>query len=380
MPALHVAQINFLPAPEAFPAAEILERWRCLVDIAEMAEGAGIRVSVLQAASHSERVVRNGVDYRFVDVGDAQTPAAVGKRCADVLEGIGADILHAHSLAFAEEAHAVSRCLSKPLPILLQDHADRLLPWWRRWGSWRRPYAAVAGVAFTSLEMARPFVAAGAFGPATHFFEIPETSSRFCPGSRADARTETGIYGDPCVLWVGHLSPGKDPLTVLEGVARAARQLPGLRLWCAFGTAPLLAEVRARIDRDPRLAGRVHLLGKVPHARVESLLRAADLYVSGSLAEGSGCAVLEALACGVYPVLTDIPAFRALTGNGRAGRLWPCRDPGRLAEALISAARSPLSRQQVRAHFDRTLSFAAVGHRWAEAYAQVFESWWRRAA
>jgi glycosyltransferase involved in cell wall biosynthesis len=160
-------------------------------------------------------------------------------------------------------------------------------------------------------------------------------------------------------------------MTVLDGVARAALHLPGMQLWCAFGSAPLLDEVRARIARDPQLAGRVHLLGKVTHARVETLMRAADLFVSGSVAESCGYVVLEALACGVTPVVTDIPSFRALIGDSRVGRLWPCGDAERLAEALVDAAASRLSSTRVRAHFDAKLSFAAVGRQWADAYAQV---------
>jgi glycosyltransferase involved in cell wall biosynthesis len=137
--------------------------------------------------------------------------------------------------------------------------------------------------------------------------------------------------------------------------------------------------VQQRIACDPRLDGRVHLLGKVPHARVQTLLQAADLFVSGSRSEGCGYALLEALACGVTPVVTDIPAFRALTGAGRVGHLWPCGDAAQLAAALIAAAERPLP-AQVRAHFDDTLSFAVLGLRWAQAYAQLLDRQRRGAA
>jgi glycosyltransferase involved in cell wall biosynthesis len=170
---------------------------------------------------------------------------------------------------------------------------------------------------------------------------------------------------------VGHLSEGKDPLTVLDGVAEAALRLPGLQLWCAFGSAPLLQDVQRRIERYPQLAGRVHLLGKVEHARIEPLMRAADLFVSGSLAESCGYAVLEALACGVTPIVTDIPSFRALTG-GYVGHLWPSGNAARLAEALVCSAANRPSPERVRAHFDAALSFAAVGRQWTEAYAQIY--------
>jgi glycosyltransferase involved in cell wall biosynthesis len=379
MPALHVAQFNFPPAPAGLGIEALLERWPSLADIAEMVAGAGIRVSVLQAALHPERLTRNGIDYRFVDIGKARSADQKARCFASVLAGMDVDVLHAHGLGFVEEASAIAGLVSPAAPIVFQDHADRPPRWWRR-ARHRRCFATASGIAFTSLDQARPFVAAGMFGPSVRLFAIPESSSRFTPGDRARARAETGLDGGPCVLSIGRLIRGKDPMTVLDGIALAAARLPKLQLWCAFGAAPMLSEVRARIEDDPRLAGRVHLLGEVPHARIEMLLRAADLFVSGSRAEGSGYAALEALACGVTPVLTDIPAFRALTGNGRVGHLWPCGDATRLADELFLAATERASPQQVRAHFDAALSFEAVGRLWTNAYSQVLDGWRRRAA
>ncbi|HKR75436.1 MAG TPA: glycosyltransferase family 4 protein [Rhodanobacter sp.] len=370
---MHVAQINFLPAPRGLDLAGLLERWPSLADIAELVAGAGIRVTVLQAAARAERLTRAGVDYRLVDMRGTRTAKGRGRRFADALEGNGVDVLHAHSLAYVDDAFAIAGNLPPGLPVVFQDHADRPPRWWRR-PRHRRRFAAAAGVAFTSLDLARPFAAAGMFGPTTRLLAIPESSSRFTPGDRAHARTATGLHGEPCALWVGRLNRGKDPLTVLDGVALAAERMPGLHLWCAFGEEPMLAEVRARIDADVRLAGRVHLLGRVAHAQVETLMRSADLFVSGSRAEGSGYAAMEAIACGLTPVLTDIPAFRALTGNGRIGRLWPCGDALALADALVDAAADRPTPQQVRAHFDETLSFKAVGRLWAEAYARVLDA------
>jgi len=175
------------------------------------------------------------------------------------------------------------------------------------------------------------------------------------------------------VLWVGHLDGNKDPLTVLAGISEALRSLPELELWCCFGTAPLLAEVERRVNADERLRQRVHLLGRVAHERIESCMRAADLFVLGSHREGSGYSVIEALACGLPPVVTDIPSFRSLTGNGSLGALWPCEKPGALAAALLEMAHRPREpeRTRTRAHFERELSFAAVGRKLNAAYQDI---------
>jgi glycosyltransferase involved in cell wall biosynthesis len=175
------------------------------------------------------------------------------------------------------------------------------------------------------------------------------------------------------VLCVGHLDRNKDPLTVLDGVAAAVADLPGLQLWCCYGTAPLLPAVEARIARDPALRDRVHLLGRVPHERIQQLMQAADLFVLGSHREGSSFALIEALATGLTPVVTDIPSLRTLTGNGAVGALWPCGDSRALAGALRAAAAAlgPRSRSAVRAHFDAQLSSAALGRRLGAAYREL---------
>jgi glycosyltransferase involved in cell wall biosynthesis len=361
--------VNFLSAPPGASPEDVFARWRSLADIAEIAVRGGARVTVLQMAETDAKLERAGVTYRFVATGGVRRASELGRRAAQAVAQLDADVVHVHSLAYARHAAAMSRALPGS-PVLLQDHADGVPRGWRRL-PWRRWYGVASGLVFTSTAQAEPFMRRRLFRRDTPLFAIPESTSRFTPGNRAEARATTGLSGDPCIVSVGHLAAGKAPRTMLEGVARAVERLPGLRLYCAFGTAPMMSDVRDRIERDPRLAGRVHLLGDVPHADVERLLRAADVFVSASLAESSGYALLEALACGAFPVVTDIPAFRAITGDGLVGRLWPRGDAAAFADALVAAAERPADRSAVRTHFDRTLSFDALGERWAHAYAQL---------
>jgi len=375
---LHVAQINFIPPPATWEPDEVFQHWPSLPNVAEAVRGSGTRVTVIQLASRAARIERQGVDYRFESIEGAPRPADRGRLVASVLQSLDVDVIHVNGLGFAEETFAMAGRMPD-VPIVLQDHANRPPRWWQR-PLWRRWHRVASGVVFTAVEQARPFFDAALFDASLPLFVIPESSSRFEPGSRARARFEMGMYGDPCVLWVGHLNRNKDPLTMLEGVAQAASQLPGLQLWCAFGSAPLMDEVRQRIDGDARLAGRVHLIGRVEHARVETLMRAADIYLSASHVEGSGYALLEAMACGAMPVVTDIPSFRSFTAGGTVGRLWPRDDAAALAAALVCASTDPLSREQVRAHFDEALSFEVVGRLWTRAYAQLIEQRLRRAS
>lgn len=354
----HVVQVGFhLDARRREPEA-LLEAWPTLVDVAEAAHQGGMRVSVVQACHRAHILERNGVRYQFF--ADDAAPALIGS--------LDPDVIHVHGLGFPREVLRLAAHLPD-VPILLQDHASRLPRLWRR-RLHRRAFAAAAGVAFCARPQSSPFEEAGLIGERTSIHVIAESTSRFAPGDQHAARARTGLDGNPCLLWVGHLCANKDPLTVLEGVSRAADALPRLTLWCCYGDAPLQEAVAARIKEDGRLRGRVHLLGRRPHAEIESLMQAADVFVSGSHREGSGYALIEALACGLPPVVTDIPSFRELTGDGAVARLWWRGDPQSLADELLGVAAelSAAERAVVRAHFERELSLPALGKRLEETY------------
>jgi glycosyltransferase involved in cell wall biosynthesis len=289
------------------------------------------------------------------------------------LGSLAPDVLHVHGLCFPREVLGL-RARAPATPLLLQDHANGTPRFWRR-ALWKRAAAQAQGIAFCARGQAEPFQRQGLLAPHTEIFEIPESTTCFTPGSRAAARAASGIHGDPAVLWVGHLNDNKDPLAVLDGIALAARQRPGIMLWCCYATAPLIGAVQARIEADPLLRGRVRLLGRVPRTQVEALMRAADFFVLGSHREGSGYSVIEALATGLPAIVTAIPSFRALLGSGdrAAGVLWPCGDGAALATALLAAAAKPAEYWRVRAlaRFAEALSSEALGRQLADTYFRL---------
>src|SRR5205085_1095357 len=70
-----------------------------------------------------------------------------------------------------------------------------------------------------------------------------------------------------------------------------------------------------------------------PRARA---LRAADVFVLPSAWEAFPIGVLEALACGVPQVATDVEGTGEAVGDGETGVLVPPRDPEALADALAA--------------------------------------------
>lgn len=368
---MHAAQISFFSDPARRRPAELLAAWPTVVDIAEAAASAGVKVSVFQASAHWENLDKQGIRYHFLPFGhrDSTRKGRAGFR--RLLGETKPDVLHVQGLGFARQVIELAK-MAPGTPILVQDRANRPPRFWRR-PSWRRGLAAARGISFCSRDQAEPFERAGLLPADIRIFEIPGSASRFMPGDQAEARRLTGLTGDPCLLWVGHLNANKDPLTVLEGVSRAAAHLPGLQLWCCFGEAPLMNAVQRRVEGDSSLSSRVHLLGRVPHGKIEMLMRAADFLVQGSHRESTGYSVIEALACGLPPIVTDIPSFRSLTAQGAVGRLWSCEDAAQLTTAILDlAARSfPPLRSAASGLFDRELSMSALGRKLRAAYGDL---------
>jgi glycosyltransferase involved in cell wall biosynthesis len=161
---------------------------------------------------------------------------------------------------------------------------------------------------------------------------------------------------------------------VLAAFGRAAPALPDARLWCCYQRAPLLGAVRRAIADSPALRGRVTLLGARPHAEMQDLFRAADFHVQASHHEGSGYSVIEAMACGTPPLVTDLPSFRRIVDG--AGSLTPVGDGLALAASMVAwADRDPLARRRAaRARFDEALSYTTIGRELRAAYEALVEA------
>jgi L-malate glycosyltransferase len=86
------------------------------------------------------------------------------------------------------------------------------------------------------------------------------------------------------------------------------------------GDGPLRTPLQ-RLAEGLRLGDRAAFHGYLPSPDVERIIAQADVYVSLSITDGASLALLEAMALGAVPVLSDIPANREWIHDGVGGRL-----------------------------------------------------------
>lgn len=160
---------------------------------------------------------------------------------------------------------------------------------------------------------------------------------RFHPqeGNRELPRGMPFRGGDEIVLGtVGRLQRVKDHATLISAFGRLCRRSEEwsrrLRLVIA-GDGPLREELAAQA-RESGLEGRIWLPGE--RSDVAQIMRAVDVFVLPSLAEGISNTILEAMASGIPVVATDVGGNSELVANGQTGALVPPRDPAALGNAM----------------------------------------------
>jgi glycosyltransferase involved in cell wall biosynthesis len=134
----------------------------------------------------------------------------------------------------------------------------------------------------------------------------------------------------------------------------------------------LLEAVQAFVNQHG-LSDRIHLIGRLDYTALQDWYNSADFIISSSFYEGSGIAVCEALSCGCIPIVTDIPSFRMMTGNGALGLLFEAGNSDSLLNMLHRSLMLdiPAERSRVLRHFESELSFDANARKIIQVTGEV---------
>jgi glycosyltransferase involved in cell wall biosynthesis len=150
--------------------------------------------------------------------------------------------------------------------------------------------------------------------------------------TREQVRSKLGLEQGQVIVSIGRLMRYKGFNELVEAVAELMGTLPRLTL-IIIGSGPQQDKIASRIQ-ELGLAGRIHLLGSLPHDETLQYLQAADLFVLNSATEGQSHAILEAMAAGTPVLTTRAGGNPELIEHGRNGWLVDHNDREALVEAM----------------------------------------------
>lgn len=173
------------------------------------------------------------------------------------------------------------------------------------------------------------------YGHTAHIVPNVVDLQRFTPA----APTASPAAEGPRILVARHLESLYDNASAVRAFALVRQRYPTARLVLAGG-GPQRAAL-ARLARSLGVLDAVRFAGPVDNAAMPALFQASDIVLNPSLADNMPISVLEALACGVPVVSTNVGGIPALLQDGVTALLVPPGDPAAMAHAIVALLRDP---------------------------------------
>jgi len=311
---------------------------------------------VIYNIHYKGEIQRNGVRYIFPGFKRWQLvfPIAYNRLIKDLEPGV----VLVHGLIFPWQIIMLRKIVGPDVKIICQHHAERPFKDFRKYiFRWADKY--IGAYLFASKTQGEEWVNSKQISSMSKVHEIMGTSSIFY----REQKTKQGkVY-----LWIGDLDKNKDPLLTARAFRKFSKQHSDVQLYMIYQGSVLEEELKSIVTTN------IHLVGKVEHAKMQEWFNNAGYIISSSHYEGSGIAVCEALSCGCVPILTNIPSFRMMTGNGRIGKLFEAGDEPGLLSALEQSYNLDLGSESKRVmdHFQKELSFEANARKIMEVVNQL---------
>jgi teichuronic acid biosynthesis glycosyltransferase TuaC len=196
---------------------------------------------------------------------------------------------------------------------------------------------AAAHVFSVSDSLRRLAVELGAAEEKTEVVGNGVDVERFHPVERTAARNRYGIPENAQVLVsVGALVERKGMHRVIDCLPALIKKHANLHYLIVGGGSPEgdnRAELTAQVARLG-LAGHVHFLGALPPDELKWPLSASDVFVLATRNEGWANVFLEAMACGLPVVATDVGGNAEVVCRDELGSIVPYGDAAALQQAL----------------------------------------------
>ena len=165
--------------------------------------------------------------------------------------------------------------------------------------------------------------------------------------TRGELLAKYGIREDAFVVGtVATIRPVKGIDILLRALVDCS-DIPNL---VAIIAGPMEDPATAALAKDPRLKGRIRMLGYTNNAA--TLMSGMDLFVMPSRKEGLCRALLEAMGQGVCPIVSDAGGMKEMVRNEIDGIVFPCEDSVALASAIHRLHAAP---KQITAFGDSAL-------------------------
>lgn len=131
---------------------------------------------------------------------------------------------------------------------------------------------------------------------------------------------------------------------ILEAFSLVKKKRPDVRLLVA-GTGPKSQELKDS-TKKLELQKSVQFTGQISYRQMANLYQQSTIMISIPSSDSTSMTLLEAMACGVFPIVSNIPANKEWVNNEINGLLVTHNDPVDLSKAILEALANEKMREQ----------------------------------
>lgn len=161
-------------------------------------------------------------------------------------------------------------------------------------------------------------------------------SAEFLCSSKIMADANKKIFK---VISIRQLEPLYNISLLIEAIPHCLKRT-GQQIEFLIGGEGSQKDFLVQLAEKLKIAGKVKFLGKLSQTELPHNLQDSDIYVSTSLSDSTSVSLLEAMACQLIPIVTDIPGNREWIKDGENGFLVPVDKPELLAERITEAVQN----------------------------------------
>ncbi len=127
-----------------------------------------------------------------------------------------------------------------------------------------------------------------------------------------------------------------------------------------------------------QIEDKVTFTGRIPNSKLPELLHQSNIYISMPITEGVSASLFEAMACGCYPIVSNIAGNQSWIRHRENGQLITIDDSEMLADEILWAIENPSIRneavQENRQFIEKQLNYKTNMKIIADKYHELIDS------
>ena len=253
-----------------------------------------------------------------------------------LIKKIQPDIIHAHYISHFGILAALYSRLSGFRPIVLTAWGSDILIDPKGLKKWLVKYALKKADLITcdAENLKETMIELGADSQKIKIVYHGIDTKKFNPNQKDEKiRKKLKIFNSPTVIGTRGLKPVYDVKSLIKAVPLVLKQVPDAKFVIA-GRGSQETELK-QLAKSLGVSDSIRFVGFIPQDILPKYFASSDVYVSTSLSDSFAVSALEAMACGLAPVMTDVADNKIWIKDGENGFIVPTKNPESLAEKII---------------------------------------------